>query len=188
MASGDGSVTEICRTSRYVLTRVRAASGARQVCKRVLAAAADPRAAAARLRHEYDLLAPLSIPGVVKAVGWEAHPIAPALLLEDAGPNDLAARLQGKPLPLPAFLRMAIALTEAVAGLHGRRIIHRDISPANIVIGEDGRPTLVDFEGAVVAGPEALAGLPPPPPGTAPHPAPNQTGGRKPPAAPPPPP
>jgi hypothetical protein len=49
------------------------------------------------------------------------------------------------PLPAWELVGLAIQLARAVAGMHNRGVIHRDIAPANIVISRDGSPCLVDF-------------------------------------------
>lgn len=36
-------------------------------------------------------------------------------------------------------------LAALVAGLHRQGIVHRDLKPANVLVGPDGRPTLLDF-------------------------------------------
>ena len=36
-------------------------------------------------------------------------------------------------------------LTRALAGMHGRGVMHRDVAPSNIVLSASGAPCLVDF-------------------------------------------
>ncbi|HET9481044.1 MAG TPA: protein kinase, partial [Candidatus Polarisedimenticolia bacterium] len=48
-------------------------------------------------------------------------------------------------LPLPEFLGCAEGLAGALAEAQRHRILHRDITPRNILIGADGRPRLTDF-------------------------------------------
>jgi predicted ATPase/signal transduction histidine kinase len=167
---------EIRRTGRYLVSRVTGPAGELVVSKQVLATGPDPRAAAERLRHEHELLLSLDLPGVVRPLGFRSDPSTPALLMEDAGPRDLDAWLRGKPLPLAEFFRLAIPLAELLARLHARNVIHRDISPGNVVLDEGGRPTLVDFEGAALVGPDPLAGVAPHPEADPPYLAPEQTG------------
>src|SRR5262249_38347538 len=56
--------------------------------------------------------------------------------------------LRGRPATLDAFFRIALPLTELVARLHGRNVIHADLSPTNVVVDERDRVTLIDFESA----------------------------------------
>ncbi|HEX2297054.1 MAG TPA: AAA family ATPase, partial [Pseudonocardiaceae bacterium] len=43
------------------------------------------------------------------------------------------------------LIGLGLELARAVAGMHRRGVLHRDISPANIVLSRDGHPCLVDF-------------------------------------------
>ena len=64
-----------------------------------------------------------------------------------------AASKAGRALPLGPALRIAIAVAEALhyayttPDEHGmpRHVIHRDVSPSNVLIGYDGRVKLADF-------------------------------------------
>ena len=50
------------------------------------------------------------------------------------------------PLEIGELTRLALGLARVVADMHGRGVVHRDISPANIVLAGDGRdPHLIDF-------------------------------------------
>jgi diguanylate cyclase (GGDEF)-like protein len=96
-----------------------------------------------RLRHEVAVLERLSgVEGVVQMAGVRAYP--GSIMLADAGPTCLA----DLPLPLaPAELTsLALGLAQTVGGMHGRGVLHRDISPANIVLSSSGGTAcLVDF-------------------------------------------
>jgi serine/threonine-protein kinase len=70
------------------------------------------------------------------------------------------ARVQGKPLPVGLVLRI---IAEAAAGLHyahqarnpqGQplQLVHRDVSPQNILVGFDGGVKVIDFGVAKAAG------------------------------------
>jgi predicted ATPase/signal transduction histidine kinase len=95
-----------------------------------------------RVRHEVAVLERLlGVAGVAQLA--EAPRYAGSVVLEDAG----AASLAGLPEPLPAveLAGLGLGLARAVAGMHERGVIHRDITPANIVVADDGAPCLVDF-------------------------------------------
>jgi predicted ATPase/signal transduction histidine kinase len=102
--------------------------------------------ATATLRHEYETLRWLGLPGVVKPLKLEAEAGTLALVLEDAGPFDLEQHLGQKPLETKRFLTLAIQLTGIVLNLHQRNLIHRDINPSNVVVQpENWQLTLIDF-------------------------------------------
>src|SRR6201996_8072024 len=66
-----------------------------------------------------------------------------SVVLEDAGGASLAG-LAG-PLPAGEVAGLGLGLARAVAGMHHWGVIHRDITPANVVVAGDGVPCLVDF-------------------------------------------
>ncbi|HEX6450430.1 MAG TPA: AAA family ATPase [Trebonia sp.] len=95
-----------------------------------------------RLRHEATMLGKLrGVAGVAQPAEEPQYP--GSVVLEDAGLVTLAA--QPKPVPARDLVRLADGLARAVAEIHRRGMIHRDITPANIVISGDGVPCLVDF-------------------------------------------
>ena len=53
------------------------------------------------------------------------------------------------------ILGVGTRVADALAGLHARGVLHRDVKPANILIDAFGRPRLADFGLAVVLGTEA---------------------------------
>jgi serine/threonine protein kinase len=57
----------------------------------------------------------------------------------------LTDRLCGGPLAPCEAVRMAAKLADAAHHAHGRRVIHRDIRPSNVVFNGPGEPVLVDF-------------------------------------------
>ncbi len=46
---------------------------------------------------------------------------------------------------LASVLNYGVALADGLAHAHGRGILHRDLKPANILLADDGRPMLLDF-------------------------------------------
>ena len=96
-----------------------------------------------RLRHEVTLLERLvDVDGVTQLAGARAYP--GSIMLEDAG-RGLLAQI-ATPLEARELTSVALRLAQAVAGMHDRGVMHRDINPANIVLS-DRRETacLVDF-------------------------------------------
>ena len=85
------------------------------------------------------------VEGVAQLAGAPQYP--GSIVIEDVGGAGLAGL--AKPLAPEDLAWLAVELAQAVAGMHRRAVMHRDISPANIVIGRGGDPCLVDFALAV---------------------------------------
>ncbi len=66
-----------------------------------------------------------------------------SIVLVDAGGASLAEL--AKPPAIDDLIRLALELARAVASMHRRSVMHRDITPANIVISAEGTPCLIDF-------------------------------------------
>ncbi|UWP80196.1 AAA family ATPase [Dactylosporangium fulvum] len=95
-----------------------------------------------RLRHELAILERLrGVDGVARLVEAPRYP--GSIVLADAGDTTLAGL--AKPLAVGDLIGLAVKLARAVAGMHRRGVLHRDIAPANVVISQDGAPCLVDF-------------------------------------------
>lgn len=102
------------------------------------------RGAGERLRHERAILARLAgIEGVCRSAGPDA---ADTMAVHHAG-EPLAAILAAGRLQLPALLHIACSLARTLSSVHGRRVIHGDITPSNIVCAAPAHaPTLIDFD------------------------------------------
>src|SRR6185369_4851406 len=95
-----------------------------------------------RLAHEVAILERLR--GVVGVAQLLAAPRYPgSVVLEDVGGTSLAGL--ATPLAGDELIGLAVGLARAVAGMHRRGVMHRDITPANIVLSGDGGPCVVDF-------------------------------------------
>ena len=95
-----------------------------------------------RLAHETAVLVRLrGVAGVARLAEGLRYP--GSVVLVDAGETSLAGLAE--PLAPDDLIRLALRLAGAVAGMHRREVIHRDITPANIVLSADGEPCLVDF-------------------------------------------
>ena len=71
---------------------------------------------------------------------------------------DLAAMLrkfkdEGRLVPLPAAFHIAIEIVRALDFAHGHNVVHRDVSPSNILISRAGEVKIADFGIAVAAQP-----------------------------------
>jgi PAS domain S-box-containing protein len=133
-----------------------------------------------RLEHEYSLAAEVDPAWGAKPLALARHERRTTLLLEDPGgePLDLILeRGQGQPLDLTRALRIAIGLTTALAQVHRHGIVHKDIKPENVLVGDADRVWLTGFG---IASRLPRERQPPAPPeiisGTLAYMAPEQTG------------
>ena len=94
-----------------------------------------------RLRQELAMLNRVrGIPGIAQLLEEPRYPRS--ISLADVGDTSLAGL--ATPLDAAVLIRLGSALAQAVAAIHRRLVMHRDITPANIVISHDGAPCLVD--------------------------------------------
>ena len=89
-----------------------------------------------RLRREYEMTASLDLDSIVRPLGLDVFGGMPALVLEEFGGESLD-RLLGAPLPVQRFLALAIQLAGALADVHEKGVIHKDIKPENILFRPD---------------------------------------------------
>ncbi len=124
-------LSERTRVTRHFL------SGRTVICKEPLGPDAQ-----GRLQHEVAMLQRVrGLGGVAQLLDEPRYP--GSIVLADAGGTSLAGL--SKPLSVEDLIALALELARAVAGMHGRGVIHRDISPANIVVADNATPCLVDF-------------------------------------------
>ncbi|MEQ1572517.1 MAG: serine/threonine-protein kinase, partial [Myxococcota bacterium] len=117
----------------------------------------------ARLRREGDWLSEIEHPNVVRALGSGAHEGVPFLLLEWAAGGSLESR--ARPVPTAALARWAIDVLAGLGALHAHGVVHRDVKPANLLLGSDGAMRVADLgvgwgPGAVRSRPGATLGSP----------------------------
>ena len=98
-----------------------------------------------RLTHEYELRDELDAAWAAKPLEFVREQGQAILLLEDPGGEPLD-RLIGPPMAIEPFLRLSIAISAALGGLHGRGLVHKDFKPANILVdARAGRVWLTGF-------------------------------------------
>src|SRR5579871_2482253 len=112
----------------------------------------------ARFLDESKICQQLSHPGVVKHLGAGKLPDGRVYqLTEFLEGEDLGARIRNQgPLSPEDLVRLAVPLCEALAYVHSKGVVHRDIKPDNVFL-KDGlpafRPKLIDFGLALFQGP-----------------------------------
>ena len=112
--------------------------------KRVGAEFADPRAAK-RLIREAQHASSLTHPNICTIYEVGNDDGVPFIVMELIEGRPLAAVLrEGRPA-LATALRYAIDVADALDHAHGRRVVHRDLKSANIVIDSGGKAVVLDF-------------------------------------------
>jgi predicted ATPase/transcriptional regulator with GAF, ATPase, and Fis domain len=100
----------------------------------------------ASLRREFELLQGLDLPGVPRVYALETHRDRLALVLEDVGGTTLKELIARGQLDLRGFFDYALQLASTLAEIHRRGIIHKDVTPANVIVDPAaGRARLADF-------------------------------------------
>src|SRR5215471_21543484 len=100
----------------------------------------------ARYRHEHEILRLVGGAGAVRGLALERSGHRLVLVTEDTGGQTLADRFAGSRPSLETFLRIGIGLARAVAAVHARGVIHKDLHPRNVIVQADGSGVrLIDF-------------------------------------------
>ena len=106
--------------------------------------AADPERGA-RFEREARLLAALNHPHIVTIHSVERIDDVPFLTMELVEGRPLSALIPPGGFPMPALLRMAIPVADALAAAHQRGVTHRDLKPANVMVTPEGWVKVLDF-------------------------------------------
>jgi serine/threonine protein kinase len=107
-------------------------------------AGADPRIREYFLR-EARAVAQLNHPNIVTLFDAGLQGSAPYLVMELVEGDDLRTRLQQSPPAVLDSLRLIAGVASALDYAHGRKIVHRDVKPENILVNGDGTAKLMDF-------------------------------------------
>ncbi|SNT13043.1 Protein kinase domain-containing protein, partial [Actinoplanes regularis] len=135
-------------SDRTQVTRCSSPKGPGVVCKHATGAGATRR-----IEHERAVLEKLAgLPGVPRLAAYQPRR---TLVLEDDG----GAPPPAGPMPLPDLVRTAHALAGTLAAVHRAGVLHRDITPANVVLRSHAPTLLIDFDLAVTGAPEPGEGL-----------------------------
>ncbi len=97
------------------------------------------------LEREYAILSALTHTNILRVQGvYRAAGLA-WIAMEYAASGNLS-RLRGR--PTSDILRVTAPVAAALAYLHARGIVHRDVKPANVLLMSDGTPKLADYDAA----------------------------------------
>jgi serine/threonine protein kinase len=98
-----------------------------------------------RFRREARIAAQLWHPNLVQVYDFDVDGGRPLLVMEVVHGPTLAELLREPSQPPPDPLRLAPELLGALAHIHAAGVVHRDVKPANVLVGDDGRARLTDF-------------------------------------------
>jgi predicted ATPase/signal transduction histidine kinase len=85
-----------------------------------------------RIRNEYNLGMRLQMPGVMHPLDLWTYHERPALVMEYFEGSALHHEVRF-PLPIERFLDVACRIVPILAGIHARKVVHKDIKPDNIL-------------------------------------------------------
>jgi|GEM_PF-2517145 len=106
----------------------------------------------ARFKREARVLARLKHPGVASVHDIDVEGDFPFMVMEFVEGDNLEQVLAARgPLPMEEVVRIGGEIADALEHIHSRRIVHRDVKSANIVIGPEGRAVITDLGIALVA-------------------------------------
>ena len=106
---------------------------------------ADDPDATRRLRREAATIALLNHPNICTIYDVDSHEGRPFIAMERLDGTTLKVYMARKTLETPEIAGIASQIADALSVAHGKGVIHRDIKPGNIFIGEQGHVKVLDF-------------------------------------------
>ncbi len=128
-----------------VVYRAERTDGVRQTVAVKLVPAQLGAGARARFEREAQLLASLEHPSIARLIDAGVEDAQAWIALEFVRGERIDEFCAAHDPGIPAILRLVVQLASAVAAAHALLIVHSDIKPANVLVGADGLPKLVDF-------------------------------------------
>ncbi|MEV6912979.1 serine/threonine-protein kinase [Amycolatopsis sp. NPDC051071] len=98
-----------------------------------------------RALREARIAARLVHPHAITVFGVIDEQDRPWIIMEYLPSTSLADKLRDGPMEADDVIRLAIQLCSALAAAHRAGIVHRDIKPGNVLLGEDGTVKITDF-------------------------------------------
>jgi predicted ATPase/transcriptional regulator with GAF, ATPase, and Fis domain len=140
-------VEEIARQGPYAVYRGRRRADQQAVLLKAPVRAPLREADREGLRREFELLSGLSLAGIPRAYDLIRTADTTCLVQEDLGLVPLSTILGAGRLDLPSFFTIASQICTILGALHRRAIIHKAISPANVLVRADHRHVQLLYAG-----------------------------------------
>jgi serine/threonine protein kinase len=100
----------------------------------------------ARFQREAKTAAKLDHPNIIPIHRVESESGIHYFVMKYVTGRSLESMLDaGKPLPIPFAMRILAEAAAALGHAHARGVVHRDVKPANIMLGQDDQVVLTDF-------------------------------------------
>lgn len=129
--------------------------------------------------QEARILVSLSHPRIIRILDFGLEEGIPYLVMDYAPGGSLRQRhARNTRLPLKTVVDYTRQIADSLQYVHNHRLIHRDLKPDNVLIGQQGNLLLSDFGVALIVQTTRQHDTPDDPAGTAPYMAPEQLQGK----------
>jgi serine/threonine-protein kinase len=138
-------VRELGRGGFGVVYEARDRELGRAVAFKAVRAGHRPDLREERLLREAEAAARLSHPNIVTLYDAGRSEHGPYLVLELLRGETLAKRLEQGPVSVREALRIGVEVAKGIAHAHGEGVVHRDLTPGNVFLCEDGQVKVLDL-------------------------------------------
>ncbi|MBV1885167.1 MAG: AAA family ATPase, partial [Gammaproteobacteria bacterium] len=99
-----------------------------------------------RYKHEFEITQLLHEDSVTKILSFEQDNTGCALVFEDIGGQSVAELIKTQPLGIEEILSLWIKATRSIGAIHAQKIVHKDITPSNIIYNRSTQAVqIIDF-------------------------------------------